>query len=266
MDIAELRKQPHLSASSINDYIDCGLLYKFGRVDKLAPESTPDALIYGSVIHKVLEKFYQERMIGNKLPLREMKEEFAKLWRQATERCENIQYTKGKSFDYILREGKELLTVYWNKLPQDNFKVLAIEESFSFMIKNVQIPIIGQMDLVEEDESGTIIIVDWKTSAKAYSLDDVDKSSQLTLYKMAAQENGFMDREILLRFDVLIKTQTKKFEQYYTTRNNSDEMRMKNKIIQVWDGISKGVFVPNDGHWKCKGCAYKKYCDEFLES
>jgi putative RecB family exonuclease len=64
----------------------------------------------------------------------------------------------------------------------------------------------------------------------------------------------------------LIKTKTPKFEQYYTTRSEVDERRLAKKIIQVWDGISKGVFVPNDGHWKCKGCAYKKACDEWLES
>ncbi len=266
MDLAELRKQPHLSASSINDYIDCGFLYKFGRVDKLVPEFTPDSLIYGSVIHSVLEKFYQERMIGNKLPLKEMQDEFEKQWRQATDRCEKIQYSKGKSFEYILQEGKELLTVYWNKLPEDNFKILAIEESFSFTVEGVPVPVIGQMDLVEEDESGTIIIVDWKTAAKAFSLTDVDTNSQLTTYKMAAKANGFKDREILLRFDVLIKTQSKKFEQYYTTRTEVDERRMRNKILQVWDGINKGVFIPNDGHWKCNGCGFKAHCDEFLES
>ena len=37
------------------------------------------------------------------------------------------------------------------------------------------------------------------------------------------------------------------------------------KAAQVWDGISKGVFVANDTSWKCKGCAYKQACDEYLE-
>ncbi len=35
MVLYELRQKPHLSASSIGDYIDCGMLYKFGRVDCL---------------------------------------------------------------------------------------------------------------------------------------------------------------------------------------------------------------------------------------
>jgi CRISPR/Cas system-associated exonuclease Cas4 (RecB family) len=46
-----------------------------------------------------------------------------------------------------------------------------------------------------------------------------------------------------------------------------DEKRAAKKIIEVWKGISSGVFVPNDGsgNWKCKGCSYKKFCDEWFE-
>ena len=73
------------------------------------------------------------------------------------------------------------------------------------------------------------------------------------------------DHEILLRFDTLIKTKTPKFEQYWTTRTEIDERRLIKKAAQVWDGISKGVFVANDTSWKCKGCAYKQACDAYLE-
>jgi len=44
-----------------------------------------------------------------------------------------------------------------------------------------------------------------------------------------------------------------------------DERRLIKKAAQVWDGISKGVFVANDTSWKCKGCAYKQACDAYLE-
>ena len=62
MDLYYLRQQPHLSASSIGDYLDCGLLYKFGRVDRLQREYVADALVFGTVIHAVLAEFYQAKM------------------------------------------------------------------------------------------------------------------------------------------------------------------------------------------------------------
>jgi len=266
MNIMELRKKPHLSASAINDYIDCSLQYKFGRIDRLKPEFTSDALIFGTVIHKVLDQFHQEKLMGNRMTLEEMQESFEKHWTAATKGKHDIKYANGKTGESLLLEGKDLLATYYDKFPGDNFKILAIEEAFSFNLPDLPLPIIGVFDLIEEDESDTIIIVDWKTAGKAYSRDDVDKNPQLTLYQMATKANGFKDREILLRFDCMIKTKTPKFEQYYSTRSETDERRMQKKILQVWDGISKGVFIPNDGHWKCKGCGYQTACKQWFES
>jgi putative RecB family exonuclease len=266
MTLDELRKNPHLSASSIGDYIDCGLLYKLGRIDKLPPESRSDSLEFGSVIHKVLAERYQQKMMGNLLTAKKLHEIFEKCWREAAE-GKDIQYSEGKDFDTLLLEGKELLTVYHNKIPDDQFKVIAVEEAFRFNIEGCPVPIIGAWDLLEEDESDTIIITDFKTSGRAYSNDEVDRNFQLTLYQMAAKANGYSGREILLRFDCLIKTKTPKFEQYYSSRTEDDELRAVKKIIEVWNGISKNIFIPNDSssNWKCKWCAYKKACDSWFQ-
>lgn len=264
MDIMELKQEPHLSASSINEYLDCGLLYKLGRIDKLVPDGIPDALEFGSAIHRTLAEFYQEKMVGNKFTLQQLCQGFETHWKKAAEGRSDIQYRKGKDFESLLREGKDLLCTYYHKLPDDNFKVLAIEEPFIFHLDGLSVPIIGVFDLIEEDESGTIIIVDFKTSSKAYSIDEVDKSLQLTIYQMAVKANGYREREILLRFDCLIKTKIPKFDQYYTTRSEEDERRSTRKILQVWDGIRKGVFIPNDGNWKCNGCSHKRHCNEWF--
>jgi putative RecB family exonuclease len=55
-------------------------------------------------------------------------------------------------------------TTHW--IPEEDFRVLAIEEPFSCILPDIPIPIIGAMDLIEEDESGTVIITDFKTSGK----------------------------------------------------------------------------------------------------
>jgi putative RecB family exonuclease len=265
MNLSELRKLPHLSSSSIGDYIDCGLLYKFGRIDRIPRTFSSDNLEYGSCIHRVLDNYYQSKMINSPLSQEEVLSLFEKYWTQAIGGKLEVKFAKGKDFETYLNDGRSLLTTYLNELPEDNFKILAIEEPFAFTIEGMDIPIIGQMDLVLEDDSGTIIIVDWKTAGKAYSRDDVDKNFQLTLYQMAARANGFSDREILLRFDCLIKTKTPKFEQYYTTRTDEDILRAKKKILKVAEGISKSVFVPNDsGNWRCKFCNYSEHCNNWF--
>ncbi len=264
MVLSELRQMPHLSISAVNSWIDCGLMYKFGKIDKIPIESKADALEFGTVIHIVLGEYYEEKMIGNKMLLKDIHQSFEEHWHRVAEGRTDIKYAKGKDFETLLMEGKDLLTAWYMKLPEDNFEILGIEEAFSFHIPGIEIPLIGAMDLIEEDE-GIIIITDFKTSGKAYSVSEIDQNQQLTLYQIAARSmNGYADREILLRIDCLIKTQKPKFQQYYTVRTEIDEIRLIRKIKQVWEGISKGVFVPNDTSWKCKGCFYKTACNDWF--
>jgi putative RecB family exonuclease len=158
----------------------------------------------------------------------------------------------------------DLLTAWYTKLPDDNFKVIGIEEAFSFELPNLPVPVIGAIDLVEEDGSGTIIITDFKTSGRAYSIDEVDNNMQMTVYQLAMKANGFGGREILLKLDCLIKTKKPRFEQYYTTRNYVDELRLIRKFEKVWEGISSEVFIPNDQSWRHKNCPYRQTCDKWF--
>ena len=264
MDIIEMRKEPHLSASGISDYLTCGFLYKLRRIDKVKPEFTSDALVFGSTIHATLAKFHEHKLIGEKLSLNDLLAVFKTHWEKAAKVREDIRYDPGKDFKTLLGEGQALLTTYYRNLVQDEFKVIAIEQPFRFTVGNV--PVIGVTDLIEEDESGTVIITDFKTTSRAYSADEIDSNMQLSIYYLGARANGYHDRHILLRIDSLIKTKTPKFQQYYTSRCELDERRVTKKILAVWDGIQKGVFIPNDGNWKCKGCEYKSHCDDFLQS
>ena len=262
MDIESLRKKPHLSASSINDYMECGLLYKLSRIDRRVPEEKAEALLFGTTIHKTLAEFHQEKLSGETLSLAALESLFEKHWREANEK-NTIRYGKGKNPEVLLKDGVQLIGAYYEKQPP-SFKILAIEEPFRFMAGGI--PIIGVFDLIEEDESGTLIVTDWKTSGKAYSTREVDTNFQMTLYHMAVQAIGYGGREILLRFDCLIKTMKPRFEQYYTTRNEMDGRRAVKKIQKVWEGIQKGVFIPNDLSWKCKNCSYKTFCEEWFQN
>ncbi len=264
MDLTKLRDQPHLSVSSISDYLDCGLMFKFGRIDKLQPEFKADALIYGTAIHAVLAEFYESLKNGKKMSPKILAEIFEVHWERLAKDREDIQYKPEKDYDTLLLEGRELLNVFHQKLPEDEGAIVAIEEPFTFWLEGLPVPIIGVYDLVLEDTAGIITIVDHKTSSKAYANSEVDRNFQLTVYHLAARANGYQDREILLRFDCLIKTKTPKFEQYYSTRSELEERKAVKKILSVWEGITKGVFIPNDESWKCAGCSFKRACEDWF--
>ena len=262
--LAELRKTEHLSASSIGTYVECSLLYKFSKIDKLPIEQKSDAMEFGSAIHWVMEQYYQEKMIGEKLLLKDIHELFEKSWRMRVEDKTDIQYNKGHDFQSLLMLGKDLLTVWYQKLTDDNYTILGVEEAFSFYMPGIELPFIGGIDLIEEDDVGTIVVTDHKTSARAYSATEVDQNQQLTLYQLALKSMGYGDREILLKFDTLIKTKTPRFEQYFTVRTEIEEHRLVRKYLKVWEAIKSGIYIPNDTSWKCPSCLYKNACDQWF--
>lgn len=113
MELYELRQKPHLSASSIGDYIECSLLYKLGRVDRLPMEYKADALEYGTVMHIVLGGYYQEKMIGNKMLLKDIHQSFEEHWTRIAKGRKDIKYAKGKDFETLLMNGRDLLTAWY---------------------------------------------------------------------------------------------------------------------------------------------------------
>ena len=264
MDIGDLRNKPHLSASSVNAYLECGLNYMFGRIAHIEPEFIADNLVFGKAVHKALEIFHRQRMEGVKLSQEEFLNEFETWWNTYAADRPDIKYKEGNDFKTLLEQGKQLLTVYCEQVPEDKNRVIAVEEGFSFEIDGLSIPIIGYMDLVEEDENGNIVIVDFKTSAKSYNSKQIDENNQLTVYWGAAKKNGYADKEVMLRFDALIKTKEPKFEQYYTSRTEEDFQRLSTQIKTVWQGIQREVFVPNTNSWKCSCCEFKGACDRYL--
>ena len=98
MKLWELRKSPHLSASAIGEYVECGLLYKFGKIDKIPMEFISDALEFGTVIHLVLGEYYEEKMTGNKMLLKDIHQSFEDHWRKNAEGRTDIKYAEGKEF------------------------------------------------------------------------------------------------------------------------------------------------------------------------
>jgi len=239
-------------------------MYRLARIDKVPPEFIPDAMEFGSSIHRALADFYTARKAGTTMTITELHKAFEKYWSEAAKDNTNIQYKEDKDFETLLKEGKELLSVNIAGLPDTKYKVLAVEEPIVFEMPGVNIPILSILDLVEEDANGCVIITDHKTSGKSYPFDDVNSNIQMTLYGMGLKQNGYADREIVMKFDVMVKTKTPKFEQYYTTRSSDDEAALTKKIQLAYHGIVSSVFLPNQEAWRCKGCQYAKACDDYL--
>lgn len=264
MTIQELRAQPHLSASSVREYLECGLHYRFSHIDAVPKEFIPDALVFGSAMHRTIDRYHRERCEGTFVSQEDTKLMFARYWKEAVEATSDIKYRDGSDFASLRDKGMAMIGVYVDQMKESPYRMLATEQPFKLVLDGLLVPVIGVIDLIEEDDSGTIIITENKTAARSYSADDVDGNLQLTLYHLAARSGGFKDRAIILKIDCLLKTKTPRFEQYYTTRSPEDERRIIRLVSDVWHGIASNVFLPNLTSWKCQNCEYKSHCDSYL--
>lgn len=265
------RSTPHLSASSLRSYIDCSLEYKFSRLDKLQPAFVSSSLLLGSAVHGTVEQCNIIRSEGFYMEQEEALDDFCKRFSHMVKETEAkgipVKWKEKESFDSAMEQGQSLVRLYAEAADLERVEsdaiILATELPFAISLPGVPVPIIGAMDVVQEEKDGSLTIVEVKTTAKSYTTSDIDMTDQLTCYQMALREIGYAGRDVNLRLDTLVKTKVPKLETHYTARTELDEARLTRKLRETWMAIEAGIFLPSDGSWKCSGCAYRKACAEW---
>jgi putative RecB family exonuclease len=81
----------------INQYIDCGLAYRFAKVDKAKPESNPEALVFGSTIHACLAEYYACAGQGFSMPVDELTAAFERRWQSVAQKPGQVSFKEGNS-------------------------------------------------------------------------------------------------------------------------------------------------------------------------
>ena len=123
--IPEPPKQISLSASAIETYISCPLKYRLSRIDRIPQTASKPELVFGNIIHKVLQRFHNEcERLDEKSILRLLDEE----WQSG-------------AFEYKVREEKfkeqgiKMLSDYVENIKTNTPNVIATELSFKIIAK-----------------------------------------------------------------------------------------------------------------------------------
>ena len=238
----------YLSYSQLSLYLECPLQYKLRYIDGLTGDRTPAALIFGRSIHQVLAYFYTGVMEGRPFSLAAFLNEFVTTWTEAVEEQE-IVYGKNENFNSLLVLGQEMLKVFAREvLPQ---RVIAIEVPFEFRLEHPEtreetsMPLRGIIDLIEEDEQGTLWVVDHKTSSRSYADQQIAGDLQMLIYAAAVKQVDEAEgREVMLRLDVLMKTKAPKFIQYPLQRVDDDIVRLFEIVEGIYTAIEAEAFYP----------------------
>jgi RecB family exonuclease len=167
-----------LSYSKLKRYEQCPQSYYLHYVLNETPEPN-DSLVFGSMIHKVLETYYRrkrdEHYVGP-VEAKELINLFKQLWIEA-----------GLTSQELFEDGIKILTDYAQRNTSFDFtQVLAIEREFELPVGKFKvIGFIDRIDLVAPDG---IAITDYKTNRIIFSRDEVDHDLQLSIYQLAARK------------------------------------------------------------------------------
>jgi len=230
----------NLSASAIEMYQQCPLKFRLGRIDGIPQTASKPELVFGTIIHTVLQRFHE--------PNKELTEE--RILRLLDEEWKNGE------FDYTVREekfkeqGAAILIRYNHFVQSDPPTVLAREESFVVDMGNITIR--GAIDRIDQTEDGTVI-VDYKTSKTGSS---AKSNLQLAIYSMyLAQLDddiiGGLPKESSLHF---LRDEEKPIWSHSFTIDQIG--KTKEKIIEVAAGIRNRDFDAKTG-FHCEWCDYK---------
>ena len=236
----EIPVRLNLSASAIETYKQCPLKFRLGRIDGVPQTANNPVLVFGNIIHRVLQRFHEpEKELTEERILRLLNEEW-----------------KIGEFDYTVREekfkeqGQDMLIRYCCQVQANPPNVLAREESFAFEIGPITIR--GAIDRIDQTEDGTAI-VDYKTSKTSSS---AKSNLQLAIYSMYLEQLddptlGGLPTEASLHF---LRDEEKPIRSHSFTSDQIGET--KEKIIEVAAGIRNREFDAKTG-MHCDWCDYK---------
>ena len=240
----------YLSYSQLALYLECPLKYKLRYLEEggYGDEQVPAALVFGTAIHQALAHFYRQAMEGEPFSLAGLLAAFAAAWQVEAEKQE-VLFGEKEDFASLLALGQEMLKVF-ARLAHP-LKVIAVEVPFEFKLehprtgKEFHIPIKGVIDLIEEDENGTLWVVDHKTAGRVYTEQQIAGDLQMLIYGAAVKQLDVVEgREALLRFDVLLKTKTPQFLRYCMRRDDRDRERLFEIVVGIWKAIEAEAFYP----------------------
>ncbi len=148
-----------LSATALNNYYKSPLAYFFRNLIRL-PEAQTKTLLYGNVVHKTLELFFQEaKAAGEVLPV----ERLLRLYQETLEK----EYLLHEYYEEFSKRGKKNLESYYQEREKDFTVAIELEKRLTGLTFTLdsgeEIMLTGILDKLEYLPDGTVRVVDYKT-------------------------------------------------------------------------------------------------------
>ena len=254
--LAELRKKPHWSFSSLNGFLNiCSLQWAFKYVYNIEPELTPVSLIFGTAFHKTASWIATLRQQSVYESTEEAQEIFSEAWKIECKASPNVEISTDE-FNKLNATGRKMIDCFSRKWMEDN--IVAVGKAFSVPVKGSSKSLIGEIDLIVKSDNGSNVIIDWKTAERKWPEGKADKDLQATCFCYAYKK--VYNEDCLFRYDVITKAKEPTFTQYPTYRAQDDFNRLEQFIRMAERAVQAELFIPNEQSFYCSSCPYTSAC------
>lgn len=254
-------ERPHISISQLTTYLQCPRQYYFQYILAIPWKTTPAAVVFGDITHKVIENINRSLINDKVIDREEAITMFNTGWLSKLE-SETIQFKSPDESADLLTKGMELIGLYHDNFKNSKareveleFRLPIIDTATSLFIESHDL--VGKIDAISE--IGTILEI--KTSSKTPSQLDVDTNMQLTLYSWAYRMLYGLPEDKLMVIS-LIKTKEPQIVCLKTSRNEASYTRLFKLIDSVLKAIDQELYYCNQLNiWGCRSCQYVTECE-----
>lgn len=253
---------PHLSHSQVSTYLTCPERYRQRYILKRTPAHRSGEQVFGIAMHAALAAYHLHlHDTGERLGADDLAREFDALFEVAQEGPVAILWADTDSPERMTAQGHDLLRLY-----AETARVHQVEQvERPFVVDAADLPqtfhldepLVGVVDLIERDESGTIFITELKTSTRKYDEARLRYDLQLSLYSALAASLGFTQARV--RFRVLVRTKVPQLQVVDVVRSPEQLAEAGRLVSEVARAIDHQIFYPNRGY-NCAGCPFRSRC------
>jgi superfamily I DNA/RNA helicase/RecB family exonuclease len=247
------------SYSRFADFDNCPLAYLLGQVLGLDPERTYQ-MAYGSLIHGLLEDAEAGR-----LP-----REVPALVEEARRRWRDEDYPPGAVAGSLWRDCVEIIERYVALEANNKHRTLATEKWFEFPVDGWTVR--GKIDRIDALEGSGIRLIDYKTSNRYKTDDEVKDDLQLATYFLACQRDEELSKLGVAKCaELLFLRHTKSNGIRRATQlpkraedGTPWEVATERRIVDMLGRIDKEEFGPSP-EADCRFCKFKTLCPMWPE-
>jgi RecB family exonuclease len=244
-------EKPYVSFSRLSRYAQCPRSYELHYLRHAPAEPNP-SLLFGSLMHKPLERVYQyiaSAKLRGRFPTAHLLDLYAEEWKRS-----------GLTDYAVYDEGYRILNAYAAAHSLvDGEKILGVEKEFRLPIDGVEV--LGYMDRVDRIDDETIGLIDYKSNRLTFTREGIDTSLQLSIYAMAARSLWPWAKQVKLSFYLL-----RHGLRMETTRSEDQLDAARRYVVSLAREIETATDFPARLNSNCSYCDHRSNCDTYYDA